>query len=66
MAGPWGAMIGFTWSLAFDSAAHMIVNFLHNYMTEAGDRQPQGKQLADGLGHARVCDDPPTPPYPHS
>ena len=25
-----------------DPAAHMIVNFLQNYMTEAGERQPQG------------------------
>ena len=25
-----------------DTAAHMIVNFLQNYMTEAGKRQPQG------------------------
>ena len=25
-----------------DTAAHMIVNFLQNYMTEAGERQPQG------------------------
>ena len=49
-----------------DSAAHMIVNFIQNYMTEAGERQPQGKQLADGLGHERVCDDPQTPPPPHS
>ena len=34
-----------------DPAAHMIVNFLQNYMTEAGERQPQGKRLGDGLGH---------------
>ena len=25
-----------------DTAAHMIVNFLQNYMTEAGERQSQG------------------------
>ena len=25
-----------------DPATHMIVNFLQNYMTEAGERQPQG------------------------
>ena len=25
-----------------DPAAHMIVNFLQNYMTGAGERQPQG------------------------
>ena len=49
-----------------DPAAHMIVNFLWNYMPEAGQRQPQGLGLADGLGHGRVCDDPPTPPPPHS
>ena len=24
-----------------DQAAHMILNFLQNYMTEAGERQPQ-------------------------
>ena len=24
-----------------DSAAHMIVNFIQNYMTEATERQPQ-------------------------
>ena len=26
-----------------DPAAHMIVNFLQNFMTEAGERQPQRK-----------------------
>ena len=25
-----------------DTAAHMIVNFLPNYMTEAGEKQPKG------------------------
>ena len=25
-----------------DSEVQMIVNFLQNYMTEAGERQPQG------------------------
>ena len=25
-----------------DPAAHMIVNFLPNYMTEAGEKQPKG------------------------
>ena len=49
-----------------DPAAHMTVNFLQNYMTEAGERQPQGWRLWDGLGHGRVCDDPQTPPPPHS
>ena len=49
-----------------DTAAHMIVSFLWNYMPEAGKRQPQGQQLADGLGHGRVFDDPPKPPHPHS
>ena len=49
-----------------DTAAHMIVNFLQNYMTEAGERQPQGYKLADGLCHGRDCDDPQTPPPPHS
>ena len=66
LAGPWGPMIGFTWSCGPDPAAHMIVNFLQNYMTEAGERQPQRKRLGDSLGHGRVCDDPPTPPPPHS
>ena len=49
-----------------DKAAHMIVNFLQNYMSEAGERQPQGWRLGDCLGHGRVCDDPQTPPPPHS
>ena len=49
-----------------DPAAHMIVNFFQNYMTEAGERQPQEWRLWDGLGHGRVCDDPQTPPPPHS
>ena len=49
-----------------DPEVHMIVNFLQNYMTEAGERQPQGYQLGDGLVHGRICDDPPTPPPPHS
>ena len=66
LAGPWGPMIEFTWSSGPDPAAHMIVNFLQNYMTEAGERQPQIKRLGDSLGHGRVCDDPPTPPPPHS
>ena len=34
-------MIDFTWSCDPDLAAHMIVNFLQNYMTEAGERQPK-------------------------
>ena len=66
LAGPWDTMIGFTWSCGLDPTAHMIVNFLQNYMTEAGERQPQRKRLGDSLGHGRVCDDPPTPPPPHS
>ena len=41
LAGPWGPMIDFTWSCDPDLAAHMIVNFLQNYMTEAGERQPK-------------------------
>ena len=45
---------------------HMIVNFLQNCMTEAEERQPQGYKLADGLCHGRDCDDPQTPPPPHS
>ena len=49
-----------------DPEAHMIFNFLQNYMTEGGERQPQGYWLEDGLGHGKVCDDPPTPPPPHS
>ena len=49
-----------------DPEVHMIVNFLQNYMTEAGERQPQGYRLGDGLVHGRICDDPPTPPPPHS
>ena len=49
-----------------DQAAHMIVNFLQNYMTEAGERQLQRKQLGDSLGHGMVCDDPPTAPPPQS
>ena len=61
-------MIGFAYDRLFgpDPAAHMIVSFLWNYMPEAGKRQPQGQQLADGLGHGRVFDDPPKPPHPHS
>ena len=43
LAGPWGPMIGFTWSCGPHPAAHMIVNFLQNSMTEAGERQPQRK-----------------------
>ena len=39
LAGPWGPMIDFTWSCDPDLAAHMIVNFLQNYMTEAGERR---------------------------
>ena len=66
LAGPWGPMIDFTWSCDPDLAAHMIVNFLQNYMTEAGERQPQGYKLADCLCHGRECDDPQTPPPPHS
>ena len=58
LTGPWGPIIGFTWSCVPDPAAHMIVNFLQNYMTEAGERQPQGERLADGLGHGRVSDNP--------
>ena len=34
-----------------DSEAHMIVNFLQNYITEPGERQPQRKKLGDSLGH---------------
>ena len=37
-ARPWGPMIGFTWSCGPDLAAHMIVNFLQNYVTEARER----------------------------
>ena len=66
LAGPWGPMIEFTWSCGPDPEAHMIVNFLQNYMTEAGERQPQKERLGDSLSHGRVCDDPPTPPPPHS
>ena len=66
LAGPWGPMIEFTWSCGPDPEAHMIVNFLQNYMTEAGERQPQRKQLGDSLGHGIVCDDPPTAPPPQS
>ena len=66
LAGPWGPMIDFTRFCGPDPAAHMIVNFLQNYMTEAGERQPQRKQLGDSLGHGMVCDDPPTAPPPHS
>ena len=54
-------MVSYDWlDMVFgpDSAAHMIVNFLQNYMTEAGERQPQGERLADGLGHGRVSDNP--------
>ena len=28
--------------IAHDPAAHMILSFFQNYMTEAGERQPQG------------------------
>ena len=42
LAGPCCPMIGFTWSCGLDPASHMIVNFFQNYMTEAGERQPQG------------------------
>ena len=52
--------------LGSDPEAHMIVNPLQNYMTEAGERQRQGKQLGDSLGHGMVGDDPPTSPPPHS
>ena len=66
LAGPWGPMNGFTRSCGHDAAAHMIVNFLQNYMTKAGEKQPQRKWLGDSLDHGKVCDDPPTPPPPHS
>ena len=42
LAGPCCPMIGFTRLCGPDPAAHMIVNFFQNYMTEAGERQPQG------------------------
>ena len=66
---PGRAMGSYDWIymvIGSDTAAHMIVNFFQNYMTEAGERQPQRKRLGDSLGHGRVCDDPPTPPPPHS
>ena len=66
LAGPWGPMIEFTWSCGPDPEAHMIVNFLQNYILEVGERQSQRKWLGDSLGHERVCDDSPTPPPPHS
>ena len=66
LAGPWGPMNDFTWSCGHDAAAHMIVNFLQNYMTKAGEKQPQRKRLGDSLDHGKVCDNPPTPPPPHS
>ena len=41
LAGKCGIMTGFTWSLAL-TPQDVIVNFLKNYMTEAGERQTQG------------------------
>ena len=37
-------MVSYDWlNMVFgpDSAAHMSVNFLQNYMTETGERQPK-------------------------
>ena len=42
LAGPWGPMTGFTLAIGPDPAAHMILSFLQNCMTEGGERQPQG------------------------
>ena len=42
---PGRAMWSYDWLYLIigpDSAAHMIVSFLQNYMTEGGERQPQG------------------------
>ena len=42
---PGRAMGSYDWIymvIGSDTAAHMIVNFFQNYMTEAGERQPQG------------------------
>ena len=42
---PGRAMGSYDWLymvIGSDTAAHMIVNFFQNYMTEAGERQPQG------------------------
>jgi len=47
-------MIDFTLLYGPDPAAHMIFNFLQNYITEPGERQPQRKKLGDSLGHGSL------------